>query len=179
MFRSLHMKLTLILLLLITSLMALVGAFLTTSVSSFYINTFYQQIDSVFGEEQGAFVSDDEVDAVTAFVKNNYGIMNHTREIFRIGNEVFWGNYRFSDTDATNIIGRYGVVDYGSVNYASKELVSTFEGLFLTDTYECIVDYFDADFKFEYILVSESYNVFFRARSINRNVIIGVNFGLQ
>jgi len=58
MFRSLHMKLTLILLLLITSLMAVVGAFLTTSVSSFYINTFYQQIDSVFGEEQGAFVSD-------------------------------------------------------------------------------------------------------------------------
>ena len=58
MFRSLHMNLTLILLLLITSLMAVVGAFLTTSVSSFYINTFYQQIDSVFGEEQGAFVSD-------------------------------------------------------------------------------------------------------------------------
>ena len=43
MFRSLHMKLMLILLLLITSLMAVVGAFLTTSVSSFYINTFYQQ----------------------------------------------------------------------------------------------------------------------------------------
>ena len=39
MFRSLHMKLMLIILLLITSLMAVVGAFLTTSVSSFYINT--------------------------------------------------------------------------------------------------------------------------------------------
>ncbi len=39
-FRSLHMKLTLILLLLITSLMAVVGAFLTASVSSFYIDTF-------------------------------------------------------------------------------------------------------------------------------------------
>ena len=58
MFRSLHMILTLIMLLLITSLMAVVGAFLTTSVSSFYINTFYQQIDSVFGEEQGSFVAD-------------------------------------------------------------------------------------------------------------------------
>jgi len=58
MFRSLHMKLTLILLLLITSLMAVVGAFLTTSVSSFYINTFYQQIDSVFGEDQDSFVAD-------------------------------------------------------------------------------------------------------------------------
>ena len=58
MFRSLHMKLTLILLLLITSLMAVVGAFLTTSVSSFYIDTFYQQIDSVFGEDQKSFVAD-------------------------------------------------------------------------------------------------------------------------
>ena len=58
MFRSLHMKLSLILLLLISSLMAVVGAFLTTSVSSFYINTFYQQIDSVFGQSQRSFVAD-------------------------------------------------------------------------------------------------------------------------
>ena len=43
-FRSLHMKLTLILLLLITSLMAVVGAFLTTSVNSFFIDSFYEQI---------------------------------------------------------------------------------------------------------------------------------------
>ena len=58
MFRSLHMKLTLIMLLLITSLMAVVGAFLTTSVSSFFINTFYAQMDSVFGAEQRDFVTD-------------------------------------------------------------------------------------------------------------------------
>ncbi len=58
MFRSLHMKLTLILLLLITSLMAVVGAFLTTSVSNFYIETFYQQMDSVFGADQRDFVTD-------------------------------------------------------------------------------------------------------------------------
>ena len=45
------MKLTLILLLLITSLMAVVGAFLTTSISSFYIDTFYEQINAVFGDE--------------------------------------------------------------------------------------------------------------------------------
>jgi len=55
MFRSLHMKLTMILLLLITSLMAVIAAFLTTSVSSFYIDTFYQQISDVFGEENGDF----------------------------------------------------------------------------------------------------------------------------
>ena len=58
MFRSLHMKLTLILLLLITSLMAVVGAFLTTNVSSFYIDTFYQQMNSVFGADRRDFVAD-------------------------------------------------------------------------------------------------------------------------
>ena len=58
MFRSLHMKLTLILLLLITSLMAVVGAFLTTSVTSFYIDTFYQQMSSAFGADRREFVSD-------------------------------------------------------------------------------------------------------------------------
>ncbi|WP_409969712.1 ATP-binding protein [Bengtsoniella intestinalis] len=51
------MKLMLILLLLITSLMAVVGAFLTTSVSSFYIDSFYQQMNEVFGENNRAFVS--------------------------------------------------------------------------------------------------------------------------
>ena len=58
MFRSLHMKLTLILLLLITSLMAVVGAFLTTSVTSFYIDSFYQQMSTAFGTERREFVSD-------------------------------------------------------------------------------------------------------------------------
>ena len=52
------MKLMLILLLLITSLMAVVGAFLTISVSSFYINSFYEQMNTVFGENGRDFVSD-------------------------------------------------------------------------------------------------------------------------
>ncbi len=54
-FRSLHMKLTMILLLLIISLMAVVGVFLTTSVSSFYTDMFYQQMDDVFGEGNASF----------------------------------------------------------------------------------------------------------------------------
>lgn len=115
----------------------------------------------------------------SVFSKNDYGIMNHTRDIFHVGDEIFWGNYRLSDTDAKQLAGRYGKDDYGSVNFASEEFVSTFEGLFLTDTYECIINYFDAGFKFEYILVTESDNVFFRARSIDRNIILGVNFELQ
>ena len=60
MFRSLHMKLVLIMLLLITSLMAIVGAFLMTNITGFYIDEFYQQMESVFGDSSptsGAFVS--------------------------------------------------------------------------------------------------------------------------
>ena len=52
------MKLMLILLLLITSLMAVVGAFLTTSVSNFYIDSFYQQMNNVFGAGNADFVFD-------------------------------------------------------------------------------------------------------------------------
>ena len=72
-FRSLHMKLMLILLLLITSLMAVVGAFLTTSVSSFYIDTFYEQISAVFSDA-GAAMSDRLVpwSNRTLYIPNEY-----------------------------------------------------------------------------------------------------------
>ena len=50
MFRSLHMKLVLIMLLLITSLMTIVGAFLMTNITGFYIEEFYQQVERVFGD---------------------------------------------------------------------------------------------------------------------------------
>lgn len=115
----------------------------------------------------------------STFEKDNYGIMNHTREIFHVGDAIFWGNYCLSDTNARELIGRYGTASYGSVVFASEELVSTYEGLFLTDTYECVIDYFDAGFEFEYILVTESYNVFFRQRTADKNIILGVNFELQ
>ena len=123
-----------------------------------------------------------DADALTqksVFLKNNYGIMNHTREIFHVEDMIFWGGYCLSDTNARELIGKYGVANYGSVVFASSEIVSTYEGLFLTDTYECIVNYFDAGFDFEYILISESNNVFFRQRTIDKNIILGVNFNLQ
>ena len=50
MFRSLHMKLVMILVLLVTSLMAVVGAFLMTSVTSFYIDDFYTQMNEAFSD---------------------------------------------------------------------------------------------------------------------------------
>ena len=57
MFRSLHMKLVMIMLLLVTSLMAVVGAFLMTSITNFYIDDFYEQMSEVFGESNATFVS--------------------------------------------------------------------------------------------------------------------------
>lgn len=52
MFRSLHMKLVMIMLLLIVSLMTVVGAFLVNRVAGFYLESFYQQMQSVFSDEQ-------------------------------------------------------------------------------------------------------------------------------
>ncbi len=121
----------------------------------------------------------DTLELKSVFEKNNYGMYNNTRELFHLGDDIFWAGYRLSDTNAKELIGKYGTEDYGSVTFASSELVSTHNGLFLTDTYECIIDYFDAGFRFEYILVTDSYNVFFRARSGNANIIIGVNFDIQ
>ena len=51
MFRSLHMKLVLIMVLLILSLMTVVGAFLMNSVVRFYLDDFYAQMQTVFGDQ--------------------------------------------------------------------------------------------------------------------------------
>ena len=50
MFRSLHMKLVLILVLMIISVMAVVGTFLINSVSTFYLDSFYEQMQGVFNQ---------------------------------------------------------------------------------------------------------------------------------
>ena len=56
--RSLHMKLVLIMVLLIVSLMAVVGAFLMNSVTNYYINDVYSQMATAFGQENVEFVRD-------------------------------------------------------------------------------------------------------------------------
>ena len=115
------------------------------------------------------------------FKKNDYGLTNETRELFHMGDEIFWGSYRFSDTEANRIHGKYGTTSGGSVTFVSEDVVSTFEGIFLTETYECIYsnyDNFDGDITFEYILVTESGNIFFRSR-YEGNIILGINFNLQ
>ena len=50
MFRSLHMKLVLILVLMIVSVMAVAGTFLINSVSTFYIDSFYEDMQNVFNQ---------------------------------------------------------------------------------------------------------------------------------
>ena len=54
--RSLHLKLTLIMMLLIVSLMTVVGSFLINSVMGFYIDDFYSQIAAAFGQDNADFV---------------------------------------------------------------------------------------------------------------------------
>ena len=51
MFRSLHMKLMLIMTLLIVSLMTVVGAFLINSVANYYTQDFYTQMSEAFADE--------------------------------------------------------------------------------------------------------------------------------
>ena len=51
-FRSLHMKLVMLMVLLILSLMTVVGAFLINSVVAFYIQDFYSQMSTVFGDQE-------------------------------------------------------------------------------------------------------------------------------
>ena len=52
MLRSLHMKLVMLMVLLILSLMTVVGAFLINSVVAFYIQDFYSQMSTVFGDQE-------------------------------------------------------------------------------------------------------------------------------
>jgi two-component system sensor histidine kinase VicK len=56
--RGLHIKTMLIMFLLIVSLMTVVGSFLINSVIGFYIDDFYSQIATAFGQENVDFVRD-------------------------------------------------------------------------------------------------------------------------
>ena len=92
MFRSLHMKLMLIMTLLIILLMTVVGAFLINSVSNYYTQDFYAQMSEAFQDQD--FWSDlntplqDEEDSVTSLVQilDNYysvlGVDNRSRKYY-------------------------------------------------------------------------------------------------
>ena len=127
MFRSLHMKLVLIMTLLIVSLMTVVGAFLTNSVSRFYVDEFYSQMQTVFSDREFArdlvTPEEEETDGAQALQQvlqsymgalgvdarnRNYYILNGTGE-FLAGSDPEGGaslNYTPNLTAALN--GREG-----------------------------------------------------------------------
>ena len=121
----------------------------------------------------------DTLELIGVFQKNNYGVSYASREMFLIEDTLYWGNYAISATNPDELLKHYGTSDSGNLVYASKYLVSTYDGLFLTDTCECIVDYFKAGFDFRSILITDSYNIFFRQTVLDKNIIIGINFNLQ
>ncbi|MGI6497880.1 MAG: ATP-binding protein [Oscillospiraceae bacterium] len=75
------MKLVMILLLLILSLMTVVGVFLTNSVASFYLNSFYQQMQTVFSDDQfyndlkNKAASDDSLEQIKQMLEGNAGVL--------------------------------------------------------------------------------------------------------
>lgn len=100
MFRSLHMKLVIILILLIVSVMAIMGTFLVNSVGSYYLNDFETQIENVMTEnnyetyrslEQAAQESDAPeriMEILSAFV-GRLGIDSYRTYAVLDGNGIF------------------------------------------------------------------------------------------
>ncbi len=95
--RGLHMKLVLILLLLIISLMTVVSAFLIRGVMGFYLNEFYEQMQTVFsGEEfvrdlREAAASDDgaaQIDSILNAYSGFLGIDFGTRNYYVLDGET-------------------------------------------------------------------------------------------
>ena len=92
MFRSLHMKLVLIMVLLIVSLMTVVGAFLMNSVVNFYLDEFYSQMAVMFAQPD--FVQDlqtparpdeEPVEMLQSILKahmGELGVDGHTRNYY-------------------------------------------------------------------------------------------------
>lgn len=97
MFRSLHMKLVLILVLLIVSVMAVVGTFLINGVSTFYLDSFYEQVDGVFAQngvaeslsETAAESREDGLRSMLAANESKLGINDYRNYYILDGNGTF------------------------------------------------------------------------------------------
>ena len=110
------------------------------------------------------------------FLKNNHGIDNKTREIFHVGDNVYWGSYCFSDTNAEEIKCEFGAPNTGSMLYASQSAVFTEEGIFNANTYEYIVRYSELNFDFKEIVISETGNIFAKRSTPDETIIINIKF---
>lgn len=97
MFRSLHMKLVLILVLLIVSVMAVVGTFLINSVNTFYLDSFYEQAQSVFDKDMNRSLQDTAAESGAAGLKTVL-----TANKSRLGVDEYHRNFYILDGE-----GRY------------------------------------------------------------------------
>ena len=56
----------------------------------------------------------------STFKKNDYGMSNNTRELFHMGDEVFWAGYRLSDTNDRCVVPTYTLArHYHSSSHSS------------------------------------------------------------
>ena len=69
----------------------------------------------------------------SVFKKDNYGLTNQKRTLFYVGNNVFWGGFRFGADSAENIIGSYSG---NSIYYADQNFVITVKGIYDTESYQ-------------------------------------------
>ena len=115
MFRSLHMKLVLIMVLLILSLMTVVGAFLINSVASFYLNDFYSQMQEVFADEDLYYdmttPTDNELNSAAALQRvldaasGTLGVDGHNRNYYILDGVT--GKYLTgSNTDGNTLLDK-------------------------------------------------------------------------
>lgn len=115
MFRSLHMKLVVILLLLITSLMLVTGAFLVTGIAGFFQDEFYRQIEDVFGDStpsNAAFIAslrreaaqkggEQKLQEMLEARAGDLGLDSRTRNYFILGRQ---GQYLTGSDDAASFL---------------------------------------------------------------------------
>ncbi len=123
MFRSLHMKLVLILVLLIVSVMAVVGTFLINSVGTFYLDSFYEQVQGVFDPAMISALQDTASESGAAGVKTvvssyesalgiddyrNYYILDGEGRFQQGSNETLAGSLTRTDNIVAAMAGSTG-----------------------------------------------------------------------
>ena len=142
MFRSLHMKLVLIMMLLIVSLMTVVGAFLMNSATRFFINDFYTQINEVTSRTEFTddltLATDEEQDPVAminqvldAYVgelgvngrNRNYYILDGTTARYLAGSDEESGEaLAITNNIATALAGQVGDNSDAAADYMDVAL---------------------------------------------------------
>ncbi|MGI6279981.1 MAG: hypothetical protein ACOYJS_05420 [Acutalibacteraceae bacterium] len=86
------------------------------------------------------------------YAYNGFGLNNHKRTMFLVGNSLFWAERSFDAGNASKITYEYGVNNYGNLCFANKDFVITANGIFDTETGEFGVNLQHA----EYLAVSEN-----------------------